>query len=144
MPLLAQYSLHVAAPDFSLCAWLRWIPIPDEREWDWAIVSIIFAIIFLYFFAPFVYFLFLLQGILENLVMPFRYLFIIFLYTSKYATVWFMKTYEKNIIFVAARKLHIGFTCVSACRVLSLTRKQLNLPKFCPISLTTLRRPFST
>lgn len=53
MPLLAQYSLHVAAPDFSLCAWLRWIPIPDEREWDWAIVSIIFANIFFFYFCTF-------------------------------------------------------------------------------------------
>lgn len=29
---IAQYSLHVAAFDFSLCAWLPWLPLPAESE----------------------------------------------------------------------------------------------------------------
>lgn len=50
-----------------------------------------------------------------------------------------MKTFEQSNIFIAAQKLQLGIHVYQHVEFYHLQGN--NLPKFCPISLTTLRKP---
>lgn len=78
---------------------------------------------------------------MQNIVLPFRCLFIIYLYTFKYATLGFMKTYEQSNIFIAAQKLQLRTSKRVYQHVECCCLQGNNLPKNCPISLPTLRIP---